>query len=67
MYELKRNCYIKKKGRKIIIGNKDNGKWIRISEENFNKINRDINNLSPKNLDRKYAELIKAGIIVQKK
>lgn len=66
MYELKRNCYIKKKGRKIIIGNKDNGKWIRISEENFNKINRDINNLSPKNLDRKYAELIKAGIIVQK-
>lgn len=65
MYIIKEDCYIKRRDGQIIIGNRDNGKWIRISESSFEKINKNIGSFSQKEVEEKYGNLLNAGIITK--
>ena len=63
MYKIEKSAYISKRKNEYIIGNRNNGKWIKISKDRLDEINYVLKNNNDDYIEEKYNSLIAAGIV----
>lgn len=65
MYIIPKKNFIKKYNNNIILGNRDNGLWVKISKEKLSEITKELSDCDDKKIIEKYSDLIFAKIIVK--
>lgn len=64
MYKLVDNGLIREYNGQVIIGNNNNGMWVRVSKEKLKEIIRNLNSKDDEYIRSKYMSLVSSGIIV---